>query len=48
MKKSKFIKTAEKLTKKHKDFKVEGFSEYMNGYFNGIIKGFEYFKKNKK
>ena len=33
---------AEKLVMNHKDFEAEGFSEYMNGYFNGIILGLEY------
>lgn len=33
---------AEELVRNHKDFKTEGFSEYMNGYLNGIILGLEY------
>lgn len=44
-------KIAERLIKKHKDFKAEGFSEYMNGLFNGIMLGLEYEQKknqNKK
>jgi hypothetical protein len=36
---------AEKLLREHKDFKAEGFSEYMNGYLNGIIRGLEYAQK---
>lgn len=35
-------KIAEELVRNHKDFETEGFSEYMNGYFNGIILGLEY------
>jgi hypothetical protein len=41
------IKIAEMLTRQHKDFSVEGFSEYMNGYYNGIIAAIEYIEKQK-
>lgn len=34
--------TAEKMLKSHKDFPSEGFSEYMNGYYNGCIHGLKY------
>jgi hypothetical protein len=30
---------AEALVREHPDFNAEGLSEYMNGYFNGIVKG---------
>lgn len=33
---------AERLVKKHPDFKAEGLSEYQNGKFNGIIEGIKY------
>lgn len=36
---------AEILVKEHPDFKSEGFSEYQNGKFNGIIEGIEYQQK---
>lgn len=39
---------AEQLVRNHKDFKAEGFSEYMNGYLNGIILGLEYAQGNVK
>lgn len=42
------IKIAEQITINHKDFKAEGFSEYMNGYYNGIIAGLEYAQSNVK
>lgn len=38
---------AERLVKEHPDFQVEGLSEYMNGYYNGILKGIEFIKNNK-
>ena len=33
---------AEKLITSHPDFKTEGFSDYQNGRFNGIIEGAEW------
>jgi hypothetical protein len=30
------------LVQGHPDYKAEGFSEYMNGYYNGLIAGLEY------
>ncbi len=39
-------KIAEQLVRNHKDFKVEGFSEYMNGYLNGIVLGLETKQEN--
>lgn len=38
---------AESLVRNHRDFKAEGLSEYMNGYFNGIIEGLEYAQAQK-
>ena len=32
---------AEKLVKNHPDFNVEGFSDYHNGRFNGILEGYK-------
>ncbi len=37
---------AEQLVRNHKDFKSEGFSEYMNGYMNGIVLGLETSQEN--
>lgn len=39
---------AEVLLKSHADFKVEEFSEYQNGRFNGIIEGLEYINSKNK
>ena len=33
---------AERLVKEHPDFKLEGYTEYQNGRFNGIIEGIEW------
>jgi len=39
MEKETLEEAAERLVKEHPDFKAEGFSEYQNGRFNGIIEG---------
>lgn len=36
------IKEAEKILKSHRDYEAEGFSEYQNGRFNGIIEGLQH------
>ena len=33
---------AERLVKEHPDYKLEGYTEYQNGRFNGIIEGIEW------
>ena len=33
---------AEKLVKNHPDFNIEGFSDYHNGRFNGILEGIKW------
>ena len=35
------VEVAEKLVKNHPDFNVEGFSDYHNGRFNGILEGYK-------
>jgi hypothetical protein len=39
---------AERLVKEHPDFKLEGYTEYQNGRFNGIIEGIEWQQEQDK
>lgn len=40
--------TAERLVRLHPDFEVEGFSDYQNGRFNGIIEGIIWLQEQNK
>lgn len=42
MKQETINEVAERLVKEHPDFKLEGYTEYQNGRFNGIIEGIEW------
>jgi hypothetical protein len=42
------VSIAEEILLSHPDFKAEGFSEYQNGRFNGIIDGFNKAKETYK
>ena len=48
MKQETINEVAERLVKEHPDFKLEGYTEYQNGRFNGIIEGIEWQQEQDK